>query len=115
MHEIGVDGKQKMTFVQFTIISPAKHEKNNGIKTSIEEGLVAQIISDIDGIGVKTCIDSKEHSIKMDVDSSLLHVEFVIFRWEKKKKYRHSNNVFDNILDVNCEQLEKRLPQYVGK
>ena len=54
-------------------------KKNCGIKTSIEEGMVARIISDISGIGVKTSTDRKEHSIKVDVDSSLLHVEFVIF------------------------------------
>ena len=47
MHEIGEVGKQIITFLQFTISSPAEHEENSGFKKSIEKGLVAQIISDI--------------------------------------------------------------------
>ena len=47
MHEIGEDGKQKLTFLQFAISSPVEHEKNCRIKKSIKKGMVSRIISDI--------------------------------------------------------------------
>ena len=114
MHEIGEDGKQKITFVQFTISSPDEHEKKGRIKNSIEKGMVARIISDISGIGVKTYIEGR--FIKMTCDSSSLDVEFVILCWKEKENcIGSSDNVFDNILVVNREQLETRIPQYNRK